>query len=127
MEGVCPVRTKGLFKLRTFALFGAKTSNFSKFLICPQEQEGRGVFFDVSAGTRRERGFEQVRIFCKLGGGGSIFTILCGRLLWTTPICPASCFVFAKTKPLVEKLKRIINLKACLELYLWHYRHTYGQ
>jgi len=30
--------------MRTFALFGAKTSDFSNFMVCPYGQVGRGNF-----------------------------------------------------------------------------------
>jgi len=55
----------------TSTLFGAKTSNFSKFMVCSHGQ-GKGRF-------------EPVRIFCEQGGGGQYFAIFCGRLLWTAP------------------------------------------
>jgi len=67
-EEGCPMLTfcgQGDFQMRTSALRGAKkTSNFSKFMACPQG--GRGI--------------ESVQTFC--GQGASIFAILCGRLLW---------------------------------------------
>jgi len=45
-------------------LFGAKkTLDFSKFMVCPHGQEGRGL-----------RQCEQ---------GGQFFSILCGRFFWT--------------------------------------------
>jgi len=33
------------FQMRTSAQFGAKNSNFSKFILCPHEQRGRGSIF----------------------------------------------------------------------------------
>jgi len=52
--------------MRMSELFGAKTSDFSKFIVCPHVQGG---------------GLSQ----CGHGGRGKFFTILCGRLLWTAP------------------------------------------
>jgi len=49
-----------VIQMWTSALFGAKTSDFSKFMVCPHEQ---GHFADR--------------------GGGQSFAILCGRPLWT--------------------------------------------
>jgi len=43
--------------MRTSALFGAKTSDFSKLMVCPHGQ----------------------------GRVDQFFAILCGRLLWTVP------------------------------------------
>jgi len=57
--------------MRTSVLFGAKTLDFSKFMVCPHGQEVRGI--------------EPVRTFCGQGGGGQFIAILCGRLLWITP------------------------------------------
>jgi len=51
-------RTKGGLQKRTSALFGAKTSDFSKFMMCPHGQGGEG--------------FEPMRTFFG-EGGGSIF------------------------------------------------------
>jgi len=45
--------------MRMSALFGAKTSDFSKFMVYPHGQEERGV--------------EPVRTFCGQVGGGLIF------------------------------------------------------
>jgi len=53
--------------MRTSALFGAKTKDFSKLMVCPY---GQGEV-------------EPVRTFCGQEGGGQFFAILCGRLLWT--------------------------------------------
>jgi len=51
--------------MRTSALFGAKTFDFSKFMVCPHGQGGEGG---------RKRGVEPVQTFCGQGGrGGSIF------------------------------------------------------
>jgi len=55
-----------------FTLFKAKTSDFSKFILCPYEKES-------------------VRTFCGRGGGGQIFNFLCGRLLWMASY-PDDCF-----------------------------------
>jgi len=55
--------------MRTSALLGAKTSDFSKFMVCPHGQGG----------------IETVRTFCGQGGGDQFFVILYGRLLWTAP------------------------------------------
>jgi len=69
-EGVCPVRTffgrevLGL-QLWTSTLFGAKTSDFPKFVVCPHGQEG--IFGQ----------FKEKR--------GQFFAILCGRYLWMAP------------------------------------------
>jgi len=57
--------------MRTSALFGAKNSNFLKFMVCLYGQEG-GVC-------------PAVRTFCGQGERGSIFAILRGRLLWKVP------------------------------------------
>jgi len=38
------LRTKGFFRMRTSALFGAKTSDFLKFMGCLHGQGGVGVF-----------------------------------------------------------------------------------
>jgi len=48
--------------MRASALFGAKTSNFRKFMVCPQE------------------GRVSTDIFWTRGGRGSIFHDLCGHL-----------------------------------------------
>jgi len=61
-RGVCPVRTfcgqgGGGPSYWTFSLLAQKPSNFSKFVMCPHGQGGRGQFF----------------------------AILYGRLLWTGP------------------------------------------
>jgi len=45
--------------MRTFALFGAKIPDFSKFMVCPHGQGGRGV--------------KAVRTFFGQKGMGSIF------------------------------------------------------
>jgi len=45
--------------MRMSALFGAKNSDFLKFIVCPLEQVGRSV--------------EPVRTFCGQGGRRSIF------------------------------------------------------
>jgi len=62
--GVCPELTfcgqEGGFQMRTSALFAAKTSDFSKYLVCPHGKEG-------------------------LSRKGGLFTILYGCLLWTVP------------------------------------------
>jgi len=50
-------------QMQTSALFGAKTSDFSKFVVCPH-----------SSWTRREEA-EPVRTS---GGGAQFFAILCG-------------------------------------------------
>jgi len=49
--------------------FGEKTSDFSKFVVCPHGQERREV--------------EPVRTFS--GQGGQFFAMLCRRPLWTAP------------------------------------------
>jgi len=36
------LRTRGVLQMRTSALFAAKPSNFSKFMVCPHGQERRG-------------------------------------------------------------------------------------
>jgi len=56
--------------MRTSALFGAKTPDFSKFMMCPH---GQG-----------ERGLEPVRKFSDKGRG-QFFKIFCGRPLRTAP------------------------------------------
>jgi len=49
-----------------------KTLDFSKFMVYPHGQDGRGV--------------EPVRTFCGQGReGGQFFAFLCGRPLWTAP------------------------------------------
>jgi len=53
--------------MRTFTLFCAKTSDFSKFMVCPH---GLG-------------GIKPVRTLFGQGRRVSIFEILCGCLLWT--------------------------------------------
>jgi len=61
----------GVLKMQTSALFGAKTSDFSKFMVCPHGQGG---------------GDEPVRTFFGQGERGSqFFADSCGRPLWTAP------------------------------------------
>jgi len=55
-----------VLQMQTFALFGAKTSDFSKFLVC---SHGHGAVQPVR--TRRE--------------GDQFIAILCGCLLWAAP------------------------------------------
>jgi len=54
-EGVCPVRTRGrgFFRSGRPQFLVQKASNFSKFLVCPHGQKGKGV--------------DPVRIFCRQG------------------------------------------------------------
>jgi len=56
---------KGVLQKQMPTLFGAKSSDFSKFMVCPHGQGGMSQ--------------------CEQGGGGQFFGILCGRLLWTIP------------------------------------------
>jgi len=49
--------------------FAQKTSDFSKFMVCPHGQGGIGV--------------EPVRTFCGQGGMGSIFCDFVRTKLWT--------------------------------------------
>jgi len=79
------LRTRGVLQgeggssdadMRTF--WRKKTSDFSKFVVCPYGQRGRGV--------------EPVRTFRKQGvRGGQFFAILCGRLSWTAPYRRCVC------------------------------------
>jgi len=55
--------------MRTSALFGAKTSELTKFMVCPHGQGG----------------LSQSRHFSDKGEGVNFLAILCGRLLWTVP------------------------------------------
>jgi len=58
--------------MRTSALFGAK--NFG--------------FFEIYWLVRTDKGgVEPVQTYCRQGGGGQFFAILCGRLLWTIMLC----------------------------------------
>jgi len=47
--GVCPVRTffghggSEVLQMRTSAIYGAKTSNFWKFMVCPNGKGGKGL------------------------------------------------------------------------------------
>jgi len=52
--------------MRMSALFGAKTSDFLQFTVCPHGQGGREM--------------EPVRSFANKGVGGHFSAILCGRL-----------------------------------------------
>jgi len=36
------LRTRGILQMRTSALFFKKTPNFSKFIVCPHGQGGKG-------------------------------------------------------------------------------------
>jgi len=56
----------------TSAIFGAKTPDFSKFMVCPHEQGGEG-------------GLSQCGHFTDKGRGGQFFAILWTRPLWTVP------------------------------------------
>jgi len=73
---VCPVRTfcgqgrEGFFRCRRPHFLVQKTSEFSKFMVCPHEQGER---------------VESVGHFSDKGEGCQIFAILCIRLLWTAP------------------------------------------
>jgi len=67
-QGVCLVQKfcgQGTRQMRTSHFLVQKTSDFSKFMLCPHGQ-----------------GFEPVRTFFGKRGRGSIF---CRRLLWTAP------------------------------------------
>jgi len=55
--------------MRMSALFGAKTTNFLKFMVCPH---GRGVLTD---GVLSQCGHFANK-------GDQFFAISCGRLLW---------------------------------------------
>jgi len=35
-------KEEGVLQMQTSALFGTKTSDFSKFMVCPHRQEGKG-------------------------------------------------------------------------------------
>jgi len=41
-------KREGVLQMRTFALFGEKNSDFSKFMVCPHRQ--RGQFFAILSG-----------------------------------------------------------------------------
>jgi len=77
-ERICPVRTSfgqtggGDFQMRTSTLFGAKKLQVFWNFCCVHTDNGRGV--RAIADVLRTR------------GRGSIFAILCGRLLWTAPL-----------------------------------------
>jgi len=59
-------RGEGVFRCGRLHFLAKKTSDFSKFMVCPHGQRGLS--------------------HCGQGGRGSqFFTILCGRLLWTAP------------------------------------------
>jgi len=58
-----------VLQMRTSARFGTKTSDFSKFMVCPHGQGG----------------LSQCGHFSDKRGGGQFFEILCVRLLWTAP------------------------------------------
>jgi len=60
---------RGVLQMRTSTLFGAKTPDISKFMVCPHRQ--------------RRRGLSQCGHFVDKGGGGQFFAFLCGRPLWT--------------------------------------------
>jgi len=60
------IADKGGFQSRPSALVVKKTSDFSKFMLCPHGQ-GRG-------------GVEPVRTFFVQGKGGKFFAIWCRRL-----------------------------------------------
>jgi len=60
--------------MRTSALFGTETSDFSKFIVCLHGQGENGVW--ASADILRTRGGRRE---------GQFFAILCWRLLWTDP------------------------------------------
>jgi len=70
-------KEEGVLQMRTSALFGAKNLDFSKFLLCSHEQEGRGL--------------SQCGYFADKEGGGQFFAILCGRLFWTAPYSKCVC------------------------------------
>jgi len=63
----------------TSALSGAKTLDFSKFIVCPHGQGGEGL--------------SQCGHFADKEGGDQFFSILCGRLVWTAKI-PFACISF---------------------------------
>jgi len=65
------LQTWDVLKMWTSALFGAKNIGFFEI-------------YGVSARTR-EGGGGQCGHFSDKGEGGHIFTILCGRPLWTAP------------------------------------------
>jgi len=66
-EGVCPVRRRGILRMRTSALFGEKLLIFE--------------IYDESAQTRGG-GWADADVL-RTGGKGQFFAILFGRLLWT--------------------------------------------
>jgi len=55
--------------MQTSAISGAKTSDFSKFMVCPRGQGAKGLSL--------------CGYFAAKGRGGQFFAILCGCLLWT--------------------------------------------
>jgi len=59
--------TKGFLHKRTSHFLVQKTSDFSKFIVCPN---GQGEV-------------EPVRTFCRQRERGQSFVVWCGRLLWT--------------------------------------------
>jgi len=70
-----------VLQMQTFALFGAKNSGFFEV-------------YGMSARTRGRGEVEPVRTFFGQEWRGSIFAILCGRLLWTTPNCISKSGMF---------------------------------
>jgi len=61
-------RGRGVLQMRTSALFWAKTSDFSKFIVCPHGQRGREV--------------EPVRTFFGQGGREINFLRFCENVLY---------------------------------------------
>jgi len=75
--------------MRKFALFGAKSLGFSKFMVCPRGQEGRGL--------------NQCEHFTDKGRGDNFFAILCARHLWAAPkLCQLEYLLYSSIKTAVE-------------------------
>jgi len=72
----------GGLQMRTSALFGAETSDFSKLKMCPQGQRRWWLSQCVYFATR---------------GRGQFFAILCGRLLRTAPYCISTRLYYSRS------------------------------
>jgi len=77
------LRTRGGLQMRMFALFDAKTSDFSKFMVCPQDNEGRGLsqcghFADKNGGVNFLRFCADVRY------GRPLYTIRSKKMGFST-------------------------------------------